>query len=126
VLLSSHILAEAEALCDRVSIIRKGRTVQTGTLADLRSLTRTSIRAETRHPAAGLAGLPGVHHLRTDGDRVTFDVDTAHLDDAVRHLTDAGLRTLVSAPPTLEELFLRQYGDEVLAAGGTELTTAPR
>jgi polyether ionophore transport system ATP-binding protein len=124
VLLSSHILAEAEALCDRVSIIRKGRTVQSGTLSDLRHLTRTSISAETVHPVAGLAGLPGVHHLHTGDGRVHFDVDNDHLDDAIRYLTDAGLRSLASAPPTLEELFLRQYGDELAAAGDTDLAGA--
>ncbi len=119
VLLSSHILAEAEALCDRVSIIRHGRTVQSGTLGELRRLTRTSITAETVHPATGLDTLPGVHGLRATDHRVTFDVDGDHLEGALRHLTDAGLRSLSSAPPTLEELFLRQYGDELAAAGDT-------
>ncbi|WP_280790773.1 hypothetical protein [Blastococcus sp. CT_GayMR19] len=107
-----------------MSIIRKGRTVQSGTLAELRHLTRTSITAETRVPPRGLADLPGVHHLHIDGSRVTFDVDSAHLDGAVRHLTDAGLRTLASAPPTLEALFLRQYGDELAAAGDIDLAAA--
>jgi len=109
VLLSSHILAEVEALCDRVTIIRGGRTVETGTLAELRHLTRTSIRAELAGPAAGLADLPGVHDLQAYNGRVSFDVDTPALTTALRHLTDAGLRGLVSQPPTLEELFLRHY-----------------
>ncbi|MFG1685882.1 ATP-binding cassette domain-containing protein [Nonomuraea sp. NPDC049269] len=109
VLLSSHILAEVEALCDRLTIIRDGRTVETGTLADLRHLTRTSIRAELIHAPDGLAGLPGVHNLRTDDGGVRFDVDGAALDAALRHLTQAGVRSLVSQPPTLEELFLRHY-----------------
>ncbi|MCZ2812070.1 ABC transporter ATP-binding protein [Modestobacter sp. VKM Ac-2979] len=113
VLLSSHILAEAEALCDRVSIIRLGRTVQSGTLGELRALTRTSVTAETVRPVDGLTELPGVHGLRVGDGRVVFDVDSEHLDGAVRRLTEAGLRSLVSAPPTLEELFLRQYGDQV-------------
>ncbi|MEU7854044.1 ABC transporter ATP-binding protein [Nonomuraea sp. NPDC049141] len=109
VLLSSHILAEVEALCDRLTIIRDGRTVETGTLADLRHLTRTTIRAELIHAPDGLAGLPGVHNLRTDDGGVRFDVDGAALDAALRHLTQAGVRSLVSQPPTLEELFLRHY-----------------
>ncbi|GAA4753903.1 ABC transporter ATP-binding protein [Modestobacter marinus] len=121
VLLSSHILAEAEALCDRMSIIRLGRTVQTGTLGELRSLTRTSVTAETVHPVTGLDGLPGVHGLRVSDGRVSFDVDGDQLDGAVRRLTAAGLRSLLSAPPTLEELFLRQYGDEPAATGGGQL-----
>ncbi|MFF4507357.1 ATP-binding cassette domain-containing protein [Streptomyces sp. NPDC001401] len=113
VLLSSHILAEVEALCDRVNIIRSGQTVESGTLAELRHLTRTSIDVHTGRPVTGLDALPGVHDLRADGDRARFDVDTDHLDEAVRHLTGFGIRTLTSQPPTLEELFLRHYGDEL-------------
>jgi ABC-2 type transport system ATP-binding protein len=113
VLLSSHILAEVEALCDRVSIIRLGRTVQRGSLRELRHLTRTSISAETAEPATGLTGLPGVHNVKVEDGRVQFDVDTAHLDGAVRQLSGYGIRGLTSHPPTLEELFLRHYGDEL-------------
>jgi ABC-2 type transport system ATP-binding protein len=109
VLLSSHILAEVEALCDRVSIIRQGRTVETGTLAELRHLTRTSIAAELASPPAGLADLPGVHGLRVDGLRVRCEVDGEALDGLLKHLTSFGVRTLTSHPPTLEELFLRHY-----------------
>jgi len=123
VLLSSHILAEAEALCDRVSIIRHGRTVQTGSLAELRHLTRTSIAVETARPVTGLDSLPGVHDSAVRDGRVRLDVDTDHLDGVLRHLTEFGVRSLHSAPPTLEELFLRHYGDE-LAEDGVPLTTA--
>ncbi len=112
VLLSSHILAEAEALCDRVSIIRSGRTVQHGTLDELRHLTRTTVIAETVRPADRLEDVPGVTHVhRPVEGRVGFDVDTDHLDEAIRYLSTLGIRSLVSHPPTLEELFLRQYGD---------------
>ncbi len=113
VLLSSHILAEAEALCDRVSIIRHGRTVQSGTLAELRHLTRMSMVVETERPADGLGSLPGVHDLRREDGRVQLDVDTEALDGVLRHLAGLGVRSLTSAPPTLEELFLRHYGDEL-------------
>jgi ABC-2 type transport system ATP-binding protein len=109
VLLSSHILAEVEALCDRVTIVREGRAVETGTLTELRHLTRTSIQAELSGPATGLADLPGVHDLQAHNGRVRFDVDTTALDEALRHLTQVGVRSLVSQPPTLEELFLRHY-----------------
>ncbi|GGS17604.1 MULTISPECIES: ABC transporter ATP-binding protein [Actinokineospora] len=109
VLLSSHILAEVETLCDRVSIIRQGRTVETGTLAELRHLTRTTISAELTGPPNGLAGLAGVHDLQVRGNHVSFDVDTAALDEALRALTHTGVRALTSQPPTLEELFLRHY-----------------
>jgi ABC-2 type transport system ATP-binding protein len=112
VLLSSHILSEVEALCDRVTIIREGRAAETGTLSELRHLTRTSIQAELAGPAAGLDALPGVHDLQVHGDRVRFTVDGAALDVALHHLTAAGVRSLVSQPPTLEELFLRHYGDQ--------------
>lgn len=117
VLLSSHILAEVEALCDRVSIIRAGRTVQTGTLSGLRHLTRTSITAETSQPPVGLDGLPGVHDVLAEDSRVRFDVDTVHLSAAVGRLVELGLKSLTSQPPTLEELFLRHYGDELPADG---------
>ena len=112
VLLSSHILAEVEALCDRVTIIRAGKTVESGSLGDLRHLTRTSIAVETAQEPADLAALEGVHALHVDDHRARFDVDTSHLDDALRHLTRFGIRSLTSQPPTLEELFLRHYGDE--------------
>ena len=114
VLLSSHILAEVEKICDRVTIIRQGRTVQSGTLAELRHLTRTTMSVETMRPADGLAALPGVHDVQTDGDRVKLDVDSDQLDAVVRYLSGLGVRSLTSHPPTLEELFLRHYGDELI------------
>jgi ABC-2 type transport system ATP-binding protein len=111
VLLSSHILSEVEALCDRVTIIRKGRTVETGTLAELRHLTRTSIRAELAAPPGGVP-LPGAHDVRIDGTTISFEVETAELDAALRQLTEIGVRSLTSRPPTLEELFLRHYEND--------------
>jgi ABC-2 type transport system ATP-binding protein len=113
VLLSSHILAEVEALCDRVSIIRGGRTVESGTLTELRHLTRTSISAELASAPNGLAALPGVHDLKVEGNKVRFEVDTDQLDGVLRQLTASGVRSLRSQPPTLEELFLRHYEDEL-------------
>jgi ABC-2 type transport system ATP-binding protein len=111
VLLSSHILAEVEALCDRVSIIRAGRVVESGTLAELRHLTRTSVTAELAAPPDGLLELPGVHNLEVEGTRVHLQVDPASLDGVLRQLTSVGVRSLTSQPPTLEELFLRHYDD---------------
>jgi ABC-2 type transport system ATP-binding protein len=115
VLLSSHILAEAEALADRVSIIRAGRVVQSGSLAELRHLTRTTVIAETTSPATDIGGVDGVHNPHFHDGRVTFDVDSVHLDAAVKALAALGVRSLIAHPPTLEELFLRQYGEEVTA-----------
>jgi ABC-2 type transport system ATP-binding protein len=131
VLLSSHILAEVEALCDRVSIIRAGRVVQSGTLADLRHLTRTTITADTAQPVSGFADLPGVHDLVSEDGRIRFDVDDEKLDPVMRRLAGLGIRSLTSHPPTLEELFLRHYGDELAAdrredaAGATAGTSEP-
>jgi ABC-2 type transport system ATP-binding protein len=127
VLLSSHILAEVEALCDRVSIIRAGRTVERGTLAELRHLTRTFIAVETERPVTGIETLPGVHNPVIEGTRARFDVDTADIDGALKHVGAFGVRSLTSQPPTLEELFLRHYGDELAALEGrTDDGTRPR
>lgn len=117
VLLSSHILAEVESLCDRVTIIRAGRTIQSGNLDELRHLTRTSMTVETREPARSLAGLAGVHDLVVDGMRATMSVDSDAIEGVVAHLAGLGVTALVSKPPTLEELFLRHYGDELDDAG---------
>ncbi|MEV7440939.1 ABC transporter ATP-binding protein [Streptomyces sp. NPDC091204] len=116
ILLSSHILSEVEALCDRVSIIRKGRAVETGTLAELRHLTRTSISAELAAPPNGIAHLPGVHDVEVQGLKVRLQADTDKLDAVLRSLVTSGVRSLTSTPPTLEELFLRHYAGEAIEA----------
>jgi ABC-2 type transport system ATP-binding protein len=113
VLLSSHILAEVERLCDRVTIIRAGRCVESGTLAELRHLTRTSITADLATPPRGLDALPGVHDVEIDNHRVHLEVDTTALDPVLDALQAAGVRSLTSQPPTLEDLFLRHYGDRL-------------
>lgn len=113
VLLSSHILAEVERLCDRVTIIRKGRAVQSGSLDELRHLTRTSITARTAGVVTGLEMHPGVHDLKIDDGLVRFAVDSDALDDVVGLLHRFQLLALTAAPPTLEELFLRHYGDDL-------------
>jgi len=123
VLLSSHILAEVEAVCDRVSIIRSGRTVETGTLAELRHLRRTSIAAELAAAPRGLDRLSGVHDLRVEATRVRFEVDDDAFDDVLRALTEVGVVTLESRPPTLEELFLRHY--EAAPAGAPPVGAPP-
>ena len=113
VLLSSHILAEVEALCDEISIVRAGRTVESGTLDELRHLTRTSVTAELGTVPTGLDRLRGVHGFEVEGHRVHFDVDTDALGTVLPALAAAGIRSLVSRPPTLEEIFLREYGDQI-------------
>ncbi|SFY46967.1 ABC transporter ATP-binding protein [Streptomyces sp. F-1] len=124
VLLSSHILGEVEQLCDRVSIIRKGRTVESGSLAELRHLTRTSVSAELAGSPGALADLPGVHHLDVQGHRVRLQVDNDRLDGVLRVLGESGVCTLTSTPPTLEELFLRHYTDDADDADDADGTGA--
>jgi ABC-2 type transport system ATP-binding protein len=109
VLLSSHILAEVEQLCDRVSIIREGRTVDSGTLDELRQFSRTTITAQLSRPPVGLDAVEGVHALTVDGASVHCQVDPEGLEAVLRALADVGVRTLTSRPPTLEELFLHYY-----------------
>lgn len=116
VLLSSHILSEVEQLCERVTIVRAGVAVESGTLTDLRHLTRTSFRAATAASLTDIARLPGVHDARVEADQIVFDVDTDSMGAALAALTSAGVTALTVAPPSLEELFLRHYGDELKPA----------
>lgn len=116
VLLSSHILAETEVLCERVTIIRAGRTIESGSLASMRHLSRTSIKAEMLGDPGDLTRITGVEDVSIDGSTVHVQVDGESLGELIRALGDAGVRSLVSQPPTLEELFLRHYTIE----GGRE------
>jgi polyether ionophore transport system ATP-binding protein len=109
VLLASHILAEVEALCDRISIVRKGRIVESGTMTDLRHLTRTTISAEVSQDPSPIADLPWIHDLRLHDHRIDFEVDSSRLGEVLETLTPLGVRSLLSHPPTLEELFMRHY-----------------
>jgi ABC-2 type transport system ATP-binding protein len=119
VLLSSHILAEVEAICDRVTIIRGGRVVESGALADLRHLGRVSITAELMGEPLGLAGLTGVTDLHVEDHVLRCQVETDHLNELLARLGAVGVKNLLSQPPTLEELFLGYYGD----AGSGEAET---
>ena len=120
VLLSSHILAEAEALCDTVSIIRDGRIVESGSLAALRHLTRTTLHVTTREPLDGLETTPGIYDIviSDGGYTARFEVEADQLGAVVEHIGQHGVLALTSAPPTLEELFLRHYGDELATLAG--------
>lgn len=121
VLLSSHILSEVEALCDRVSIIREGEIIETGTFEELRHLTRTSITVDTLQPLTGLEELSGVHSISIDGTHAHFSVDVEKMDSVIKYLTQFGIKSLLSAPPTLEELFIRYYGEEYQSLGDEEM-----
>jgi ABC-2 type transport system ATP-binding protein len=113
VLLSSHILAQVEVLADRISIIRLGKVVESGTLRDLRHLTRTTFTVETAQPAGGIAQMPGVFNFEPVDGQVRFDVDAEHVGAVVSVLSGLGVRAITSRPPTLEQLLLRHYGDEM-------------
>ncbi len=108
-LLSSHILSEVERLCDRVGIIRKGEIIETGTLNELRHLTRTNILVETKQPLASLSELSGIHDMTKEGEAYSFKVDTDELDNVMKHISQFGIVKLESAPPALEDLFMRHY-----------------
>ncbi len=110
VLLSSHILSEAEALSDRISIIRAGVVVETGALSDMRHLQRLAISAETEHELHGITDVPGLGDIVLEGNHLRCSVEPAHLAELLSHLTAAGIKTLESHPPTLEQLFLSHYG----------------
>jgi ABC-2 type transport system ATP-binding protein len=109
VLLSSHILSEVERLADRVTVIRDGRAVETGTLAELRHLRRNRVRAEVAGPLSDLTGIPGVHDVSVDGPVVTCSVDARGMGALLARLNAADVQTLTSSPPSLEELFLDVY-----------------
>jgi ABC-2 type transport system ATP-binding protein len=112
ILLSSHILAEVEALCDKVTIIREGRTVETGTLSELRHLHRTTVTAELDTVPKKFGAQPGVHNVSIDGTTIEFEVDSHAIDAALTALASHHIKSLASHPPTLEELFLRHYDEE--------------
>jgi len=113
ILLSSHILAEVEKLCDTVTIIRDGGAVSSGRLDDLRHLTRSTVVARTRRDASGLTSLPGVHDLLAEDGRIVFGLDTEHTGTVMKALANLDLISMTSNPPSLEELFMREYTGEV-------------
>ena len=119
VLLSSHIFAEVERLADHVTIIRDGATVEAGTIAELRHLTRSQVTVGLDGGADGLAALPGVHDLRVLDGHVSFAVDETELPAVLAAVARLQPRSIVANPPSLEELFLRHYGDELAAVNGS-------
>lgn len=112
VLLSSHILSEVEKLCDRVSIIRQGRIIESGSLQELRHLTRTQVRVETAQPIPNLSELAGVYDLQEFEGGATFQVDGVHIGEVIKYISNYGILALESAPPTLEDLFIHHYQKE--------------
>ncbi len=119
VLLSSHILSEVELLCDRVSIIRAGRIVESGTLAELRHLTRTEVSFEAADVSV-LAGIPQAHDGAIEEGRARFTVDSDAIPAVLPVLAQRSVAGLRIEPPSLEELFLRHYGDDIAALQAAE------
>ncbi|AZV62528.1 ATP-binding cassette domain-containing protein [Peribacillus frigoritolerans] len=109
ILLSSHILSEVERLCDKVGIIRQGQIIETGTLDELRHLTRTSLLVETKQPIPALGNVNGVRDIVMKDQALSFQVDTDELDNVMKYISQFGIVKLESAPPTLEDLFMSHY-----------------
>ncbi|WP_151526940.1 ABC transporter ATP-binding protein [Serinicoccus kebangsaanensis] len=112
VLLSSHILAQVEVLADRISIVRSGRVVETGSLDDLRHMTRTTIVARTDRPAEGMQSLTGVHDITSGDGEVRLEVDGEHVGPVITRLAEHGIQSITAHPPTLEQLLVSHYGHE--------------
>ncbi|MCL2813327.1 MAG: ABC transporter ATP-binding protein [Oscillospiraceae bacterium] len=109
IFLSSHIMSEVEKLCDRIAIVREGVIVEKGTLAQMRHLTRVTMTIQTEKAIENLAALRGVHNITEDPGGITFQVDSDEIGGVVSHIAGCGLKKLESAPPTLEDLFMRHY-----------------
>lgn len=113
ILLSSHILSEVERMCDRIAIIRKGEIIETGSLDQMRHLTRTVITVETQQTLRDVSKLDIVHDAKFESDtKAIFSVDSDSLDAAIKFLTTKQILSLQSTPPTLEDLFMRYYNDD--------------
>ena len=113
VLLSSHILAQVEVLADRISIVRKGKIVESGSLTELQHIGRTTVTVTTAEPIADIGEWAGVHDLHPEGRQTRLNIDAAHLPEVMRELARRGIHTITATPPTLEQLLLRHYGDEL-------------
>lgn len=112
ILLSSHILSEVEKLCDRVAIIREGKIIETGTLSELKHLTRSTFTVETRKPLVGLTEIKGVQNISQKGNSWEFQVDSEKLPEVISHISQFGVLKLESSAPTLEDLFMRHYKEK--------------
>ena len=112
VLLSSHILAQVEQLVDNLTIIRRGAAIESGSLSEMKHLARAQVEATVGSDPSGLDLMPGVHDVEVEGDRIRCSVEPDSLEDLLRWLLEREVSDLVTRPPTLEDLFLREYGKE--------------
>ena len=111
--LSSHIMSEVERLCDRIGIIRYGKLVETGTLDDLRHLTRYHMDIVTMREPQGIENVTGIHNILVEQNNIRFEVDTEEMDAVIRFVSRFGIKKMESAPPSLEDLFMRHYDTSV-------------
>jgi ABC-2 type transport system ATP-binding protein len=120
ILLSSHILSEVEKLCDRVGIIRQGQIIETGTLEEMRHLTRTHLLVKTKMPMDSLHEVKGVHEIEATDQGISFQVDAQELENVMKYISNFAIIKLESTPPTLEDLFMRHYEGNAsdIGAGG--------
>lgn len=119
ILLSSHILSEVGKLCDKVAIIRQGKIIESGTLNELRHLTRISLLVETKQPITDLKALKGVHDIEEREQGLSFQVDSEEMDNIMKHIASFDIVKLESAPPTLEDLFMGHYEGSEKAGGAS-------
>jgi len=112
IFLSSHILTEVEELCDKISIIRQGEIIETGTLKQLRHLLQTNIKVETKKEIKGLKDMKGVHNYKIDDGEISIQVDNDALSEVIAFIGEHEVVSLVCAPPSLEELFMTHYKNE--------------
>ena len=109
VLLSSHILSEVERLADKIVIIRQGEIVESGSLDDMRHLTRSVITLTSNHDLSNLTKVPGVYDFSQTGEIAKLSVEKEHLNEVLLAAANIGISNIESAQPTLEDLFIQHY-----------------
>lgn len=119
VLMSSHILADVEKLCDRVCIIRAGEIVESGSLSELRHMTQITMSVETEKPLEGLIKIDGVHNIMLAGNQTNFQVESDKIDKVLGYLVNYNVKSLTSSPPSLEQIFMRHYGEDFSERSGS-------
>lgn len=113
ILMSSHIMDDVEKLCDRISIIRKGVIVETGSLSQLRHMTRLNIDVHTENSVQNLLQFASIEDIEMKNDQTTFTIESHELNAVLSHLIQFGIKNITSTPPSLESLFMKHYGEDL-------------